>query len=341
MNTHTYFRPPFTSIEEVEEYVGGFDEASTLKKVADCPRKYEVLVRRGLEPSGQLAMPKVTGIAVHAGLEYYYSLPSELRREKLYKAKATEIVLEELERFEIDYSKADKRHRHKTPDFLQMVMEHYFHHWTTQAIEPYSPILTTLDDLDLTDVLAARFTVNDYDQIVLGESALVMEFDIDGETLYLAGKPDLPVVNETGTLYAMDHKTTSSSVGDWHAKNFQTSNQLRGYMAMLWKLLGKQPKGAIINAIYVGQYPKDLEGSTRTFFDRYVFNFDEDHIDEALRNQLLWKKTAAFYESEGYWPQACEYGGCDMPDLCRIEPLEREDVIFNEYQESDRHFWTL
>lgn len=338
---YIHFADPYTSIEEVEEAIGGFWDATTLQKIADCPRKFETRVVENLEFDGPPSAPMVAGIAVHAGLEYYYSLPDAVRTTQWAEDKSIEVMQAEWESFGLNRTQMDPKYVHLTEAHLTRVMKKYFRTWNVEQIDIYEPVEVSLDDIDLSDVIAGHFLLNDNGQIILGESKLVMRFDVDGEDFYLSGKPDLPVRDQLNRVYAMDHKTTGGNLGDWHKANFEVSNQLRGYMAMLRSLLGVTPSGAIINAMYVGAYPKNMEKSTRTFFDRYVFDFSEGHIDEALRNQLAWKRAIEHFEETGYWPQGCGYGGCDMPALCKIDPVEREHEKKLYYRQSTRHFWDL
>jgi len=341
LKEHTHLRPPFKTIEEVHEAIGGFWDATTLQKVADCPRKFFYRVKRNLEPQGPPSLPLVVGIAIHTCLEYYYSLPAHTRQTLEAQIASINLALATYSSFDPDIPNAPTKHQHLTPEHVEEVMKHYFHYWNHQAIDIYEPIQVSLDDLDLNSLVAGRFLINNEGNVLLGESSLVMEFDVDGEPFYLAGKPDLPVRDQLGRIYAMDHKSTSGNLGDWHKKNFETSNQLRGYMGMLRNLLGITPSDAVINALYVGKYPTSITSSTRTFFDRYTFDFTEEHIDEAIRNQKAWKDSIDYFEESGYWPQGCGYGGCDMPNLCCAGPADREHKIIEEYKQSSRSFWDL
>ncbi len=138
----------------------------------------------------------------------------------------------------------------------------------------------------------------------------------------------------------MDHKTTSSYLSEYWAKTHEVSNKDRGYLAMLESLLSRPFNGSIINGIYVGKSATNPNSkATRT--ERYQFDFTPDHITEALRNQLMWNKTIEFYEEQGYFPQGCGYGGCSCPSICKRDPLDREVVKAEEWEQSDRHFWDL
>lgn len=339
MKTLEYFAPPFTSIDEVIAVHGVPQDATTLEKIATCPRKHEERVQRNLTKGGIPAKMQA-GISLHEGLEFYYS---HADRTPEVEERAIALVEVSWDSAGLDRGKMDKKEVHLTGQHLAQILRNYFQHWNRTVIEIYQPIAgLTLDKLNLSQVLAARFRLNEHDEIMLGESNLVMTFPVQGETLVLAGKPDLPVENKnTGHVYSMDHKTTGSYLSDYWAKTYEVSNKDRGYMAMMEALLGREVKGTIINGIYTGASALS-EKSNATRFDRYSYDFSPDQVQEALKNQWAWKKTIEFYrDTLGYFPQGCGYGGCACPDLCKRDPAEREEVRRTDYEQSTRTFWSL
>lgn len=340
MKTEVYINPAYPSYEDMVEDRGPIYDSTALQKLADCPRYFQVREILGLEPAGPPSAKMVAGIAVHEGLEYFYSLPQEARTQAAQQ-HAVEIMQTTFDSFGIDRAVMDQSATHLTVGHLTQVMENYFHYWTHEALDIYEPIQLTLDDLDLSSVLAAKFKLNDEGYLILGESNIVMEFQPERGPFYaFAGKPDLPVRDQLGQIYVMDHKTTSSYLSDWWAKQFEVSNKMRIYMAMVRSLLGETPMGAIINGIYVGKYATNPD-SKATKFTRFPFDFSPGHIDEAIENWHTWIRLASFLEGHDYYPQGCGYGGCSMPGVCRREPVTRAEVLATDYQPSTREFWDL
>ena len=345
MNVEEYFAPGYHSIDDVEEQHGEFWDATTLQKVADCPRKHEVRVEMNLDKAGPPSAPMVAGIAFHAGLEHYYSVekdPEDPYANGLAEVAAIQRMYDEWERFNLDRAMMDMKHTHLSPEHLEQILSNYFLYWGIEEFDIYTPITSysVHEELDLSDVLAARFAYTEKGKLILGESSLVMKFDVGGESLVYSGKPDLPCTKQNGSVWIMDHKTSSSFLSDYWSENFALSNQLRGYMAMMRSLLGKTPSGAVINGVYVGKYATN-PNSKAVKFKRYQYNFVPAHIDESLRNQLAWKKTIEHYRKEGYWPQGCAYGGCDMPQGCKGDPDTRAEHFATHYEQSTRKFWEL
>lgn len=337
MNIVEYFEPGLTSIEEVIDKYGRPQDATTLQKVADCPRKHFTRVEQNLRRTGY-SVKMIAGIVLHDALEYYYAHPAPGPE---IEETAVQILLDGYDSWGIDRGQMDPKETHISKDHLENVLRNYFHYWNHEAIEIYSPVsVLRMDDLDLSDVIAAKFLTTESGLIILGESNLIMRFDVDGEDFIYSGKPDLPVRKQAGTLCIMDHKTTSSYLSDWWAKSYEVSNKMRGYMAMVWKLLGERPSVAVINGIYVGKYATN-PNSKATKFQRFEYNFTEKHLHEAIKNQYMWAKTIDFYREQGYFPQGCAFGGCSQPDICKTDPDERPLIIHDNYEEDDREFWDL
>lgn len=344
MKEHIHFAPGLTSIEDVEAKYGPIWDATTLSKIATCPRYHEVRVEMNLEPKERTGPHLVAGIALHLALEYYYSQP---RRDESAERMARELCRDEWDHWNLDPTSFDKKTAHYGPDFFDIVLDNYFSYWGRQAIEVFSPITSLrLEDLDLSKVPAARIRLTHDDYVVLGESNFIVLFDEhdlqwDDAELLLAGKPDLPAIKQDGRLYVMDHKTTGSWLSDWWAKTHEMANKDRGYMAMMGVILGRRPHGTVINGITLNEGAHTNPKSKATKFARFQFDFTEDHVIEALRNQFMLKKTAEFYRTAGYYPQTCGFGGCKMPDVCRRDPPTRDVVLSRDYQPSTRTFWDL
>lgn len=344
MIEHTHFAPGFSSIEEVEAHYGSIWDATTLSKIATCPRYHEVRVELNLEPADRSAPPLVAGIALHLALEFYYSQP---RRDEAAERMARELCRDEWEAWALDPTQFDKKQAHYNADFFDIVLTNYFNYWNSEAIEVFQPITgLRLEDLDLSKCVAARIRLTRDEYVVLGESNFVMLFDADDlqwpdKQLLLAGKPDLPCIKQDGRGYVMDHKTTGSWLSDWWAKTHEMSNKDRGYMAMMQALLGRPFHGTVINGLTLNEGAHTNPNSKATRFARYQFDFSHDHVVEALRNQLCMKMTADFYRELGYFPQTCGFGGCKMPNVCRRDPPTRATVLASDYQPSTRTFWGL
>lgn len=331
LTTSWYFGEGYESREDLEEDLEIWD-GSRLESMAYCPRQFYydniLQIRPPVWPRHMKA-----GSALHHGLDCYYS------SDAISEDDAVRLAGEYWEA-EVDESIPDTKGKDfLTRGHIETVLKFYFDQWNRNRIETYTPITGyTEDDLNLDDVIAAYWQITPEGHIVFGESSLIMRFyGPDGEPFAYAGKPDLPVRNQSGELYIMDHKASTWYLSDyWAKKKFGDGNKMRGYMAMMQKLLDKPFDGAIINGIYCGDRAASSDfGGTRS--SRYPRRYTEASIQEAIHNQYEWIQTIEHYRQRSYWPQGCD--ACRHPKLCNSDPETRDLVINTEYESGREKFF--
>jgi hypothetical protein len=301
-----------------------FYDASSLRHMADCPRKFYYAIIRGINHPSRFLF---AGRGIHAGVDVW----------SLTKDRERALTVLEEEWGDTDMFPCPEWEQHLTLGNLEVVLKNYFDYDEMGAGGQYQPLTFKLDDLDLSSVIGAKLRLLDDDTVVLGESSILMTLEVDGNKFPYAGKPDMIVSNPSGNFYIMDHKTTSSYISDWNLNQHRVSNQLRCYAAMLGQLTGQVVHGGIINAIYVGKRAADPNfGGTP--FSRRRFVWDSDHLKEALRNQYRWIKQVQEYAEEDYYPQTgntmCR--SCSFGKLCDTEPSLRDGVLYTDYEEGTR-----
>jgi hypothetical protein len=324
-----------------------FWDATTAGWYAGCPRLAQYSHRMGLTERDE-ALPLVTGIAIHAG------------KDVLYVSGDEDLALQAaVDAFGADRPPPPPGHRyaHLTVGFITAVFKNYLV-WR-QKHELFTPLVVHLDDLDLTNVVAAMWRVLPDERVILGESKLVMRFEVDGQELIYAGKPDLPVTLSKRVL-VVDHKTSCGGyLSDWYFEKHVISNQLRCYCAMIATLLGRKVAGAYISGVYAGE--RALQERTKSGGKSSVTKFapfgpllfSHDQCQEALWNQYAWRELAFvhqelaaqhpnMYKRYGY-PQntgkSCQ--GCHYLDLCKTTPKARMGVIRQRYTQRQRQFLDL
>lgn len=323
-----------------------FWDASTAGQYSWCPRNAQYSRRMGLVQRDE-ALTLLTGNAIHAGADVLHASGDE--------DLAVEVVVKTFGDREPPAPSHPYAHLHT--GFVEAVFKNYLE-WRKKH-ETFVPLVVQYDDLDLTDVVAAILRVFPSGRVILGESKLVMRFDVDGQELLYSGKPDLPI--QMGQrLYIQDWKVSCGGyLSDWYFEKHVVSNQLRGYLAMLTTLLGRRFEGAYIGGIYVGEHALEThtkagKPSTITKFAPYgPLLFKSDHLEEALWNQYAWRQMAFAYQDLakqhpymykrfGY-PQntgkSCQ--GCSFLPLCKAQPKARRAVIAQKYVQRQRKFLDL
>lgn len=316
-----------------------FWDATTAQWVGDCPRRAEYAIRYNIIPKEE-AVFLAAGRAIHAALAVFYASGDK------------DLAMHELR---VTFGKdADwhlpptHRYKHLHLGHLEVVLQNYLDYAVRR--DTFTPLKIKLSDLNMQNVLAAHWLVTPDDYVVLGECKLVMEFQVrtKGDELIpfvYAGKPDLPI-KMSGSIYLLDHKSTNNYLSDYWADQYRYSNQLRGYCAMLSELVPTmQISGAMINGIYIGAKASLSGKETKSIkFARYgPYIFQPLHLEEAIRNQYIWRKVLDWYESQGYYPQHASKlcSGCPYSPLCEASPRTRLVEIRQSYQQNTYSFLGL
>ena len=344
--TEELYLGDYASREELEADCDFWD-ATTAGWYAWCPRLAQYSHRLGLRER-QEALTLLTGNAIHAGMNVLYSSGDED-----LAVQAVSDIFGDREPLAPGGSYA-----HLHSGFVENVFKNYLP-WRKKH-DVFEPVVVHMDDLDLTDVVAAVWRILPDERVILGECKIVMRFIVDGEEFIYAMKPDLPILLG-GQLYLMDHKVSCGGyLSDWYFEKHLVSNQLRGYCRGMEKLLNKRFAGAYINGIYAGDKAlatktKAGKPTTITKFTRFgPMDFSSAHLDEALWNQYAWRIMAfaleelaeqhpKMYKQFGY-PQntgkSCQ--GCHMLETCQMNPRTRMATMRAKFtQKKQRKFLDL
>lgn len=299
-------------------------DATRTQWIGDCPRKAEYSIVRGLELSGE-SYPKTAGVALHSAMAVWYTTRDE---------EATLAAVGE-SWGDTPNPPAGHRYAHITQGHLEVIVKRYLKWCKTHDM--FTPIVADYGDLDLTSVRGAIWRLTEDGKVILGESKIVMEFEVEGEKFLYSGIPDLPV-EMGGAYYIFDHKSTNAYLSEFWMEQHRFSNQLRGYCKMIETLTGLRISGALINGIYMGDKAASEEFKGNRFARFGPFMYSPAHYDEAILNQYFWRKQLDVYAKQGYYPQHASRlcSGCSFAKLCEASPTTREALIETAYE--DRNF---
>ena len=135
------------------------------------------------------------------------------------------------------------------------------------------------------------------------------------------------VVEFSGALFDMDHKTTTTTPGSYYFDQYAPHNQMSLYSIAAQVVLDSPIKGVIIN---VAQLMVDTSRFVRGFTYR-----TQDQLDEWLADLRVILREAEAHATEGYWPMrdtSCSmFGGCRFRDVCSKSPQVREKFLRSDF----------
>jgi hypothetical protein len=129
--------------------------------------------------------------------------------------------------------------------------------------------------------------------------------------------------------FGRDHKTTTSTPGEYYWKQFEPNNQMTLYTIATKVVLEKPAKGMIIDSAQI------LLTDPYVRFTRGITYRTEDQLEEWLFDLYHFLEQAKRYATMGYWPHndtACNmYGGCRFRDVCASAPQIRQAVLDSDF----------
>lgn len=326
LQTKEYLDPslPYSTLDELQANEEIWD-ASTLAHIAKCPRDFYYRVERGLASAGPLSRYLIAGSAIHEALDTW-----AITQDRELSLQAFR------ERWgDTDRAPVPDNEKHLQSGHLQIVLKNYFD-WSLTGTS-HTPVHLTLADLDLSNVLAARWRLLE-DRLILSESSILYRIELPGlEPFNYAVKPDSLVQTSTGELMCRDYKTSSSYLSEWKISAHICSNQIRGYVWVLSDMLDKEIDGGLICHMYVGDRASDISFNG-TRFREDPFLWQGEHAEEAIRNQRNWIDLVEYHRNKAQWPQVAnlQCRSCNFKQLCAMDPGIREGKIYDEWNEDTR-----
>lgn len=275
-----------------------------------CPRLYQYVMIEGWEPKGEI-------IHLRFGIEYHNAL-------------------HDYEKCKAEGQDHDEAIHHT----IQALLERTWH-W--EKVEPrtdteklktrYHLVRTVIWYLD-------KFKDDPAETIILanGKPAceLSFRFELDwgptsDQPYILSGHLDR-VVEFQGSIFGMDRKTASKTLGSYYFDQYEPDNQMTLYTFATQVIYDAPVKGMIIDAAQVAV------GFSR--FVRGITYRTSDQLDEWIKD-LEWLFAAAeAYATSNYWPMndtACDkYGGCRFRKICSKDPRVRQTFLNSDFKKGER-----
>jgi hypothetical protein len=166
------------------------------------------------------------------------------------------------------------------------------------------------------------------------------ELKISHQPYLLCGHLD-KVVNFSGDLFVMDHKTTTGTLGSYYFDQYNPHNQMSAY-TLASQLIMKSPiKGVIIDGIQVVNVA-DPNRKKEPFFRRGITYRTQDQLEEWLADTRRWLALAEGYATEGHWPMndtSCSmYGGCRYREVCSKSPQVRKTWLKSNFTQGNERW---
>jgi hypothetical protein len=274
---------------------------TSLSKFKECPQKYFLSIVQGYRRNSK-APPLVFGKIYHDLLELYDRL--------IFTGISREDVVRILVRRALNYSNElaelddDKRN---IPSLLRAIV------WYDMAYsnDPFKTVML----IDGRPAVELSFQLNFPMQLYNWESG-------EHEDVIYCGHIDR-IASYEGRLYAVEHKHTTSALGDYYYDRYTFSSQISGYAAAIRVVWGLDAVGAMIDSTSIGV--------TFARFGRRIATRVEEHLEEWLEDTKYWITQVYEAKKNQHFPRNTEscnrYSGCEFRDVCYARPGARDAVL--------------
>jgi hypothetical protein len=281
-------------------------DSTSIGMLKTCPRLYYYTMIEGWAPKGN-SIHLTFGIEYHHALEFY----ARLRATSTPHELAIRDTVREIHHRTADWvsDTSTKAGKYKNRETLVSLVVDYLDHFIDDPCETY----IKSDGVPAVE-LSFRFELD------FGPT--------DSTTPYiLSGHLDR-VVRFNDYLFVMDHKTTTTTLGDYYFNQYAPDNQMTLYTIAGGIVLHAPIRGVIIRAAQI------LLEKPHRFVSGFTYR-TPDEIEEWLFDLRLWLNQAEIYAIENYWPmndKSCGmYGGCKFREICSKSPHVRERFLAADY----------
>lgn len=314
-------------------------DSTCLGAFKKCPRYYQLSILEGWRP-------KASRIDLEFGSYYTEALESYalLRAQDLSHEDALLQVTQEVlyATWVVDKNTIDEVEEEAT----SFRWQHGLHNSNHNNKNFYNLLRTVIWYLDIFEHDPAE-TVITKDGTPLVERSFRMELDWEpldpqGEWRSDASKPKPGpyllcghldrVVSFTGGVYAMDHKTTKSTISDYYFDQYSPNNQMSLYTIAAKVIFDTPIKGVIIDAAQVAV------GFSR--FARGLTYRTEAQSEEWLGDLRYWLTQAESCAIADYWPMNdtacfnCDFNKGDGK-ICSKDPVVRASFLRSHFTQED------
>ncbi len=154
----------------------------------------------------------------------------------------------------------------------------------------------------------------------------------ESQPYLLCGHMD-DVVMFQDDYFIRDHKTTTSTPGNYYWQQFEPNNQMTLYTLASRVILNRAAKGVIIDSAQI------LLTEPFVRFTRGMTYRTEEQLDEWLHDLDYWLDQAEIYAERSHWPQndtACNmYGGCRFRHVCAASPQVRDMILQSDFDKGE------
>lgn len=302
-------------------------DSTSLGLIKTCPRLYQLTMIEGWAPKGESIHLRFGGEFHQALWDYDQSVAAGLPHDEAVHDSVKELLFRTADFKDEPDTRAGK---YKNRESLVRTTVNYLDHrkddtLTTVKLSNGKPAVE----------LSFRF------ELPFGPDMLIP--NEDGEMVpanhnyLLCGHLDRVCSDPNGTIFIEDHKTTTTTPGDYYFAQYEPNNQMSLYTFAGGVVFDLPIKGVVINAVQLL-----IEHPYNRFIRGFTFR-NRDQQEEWVADLSRWLQMAQWFAENDTWPQndtACDkFGGCRFRNVCSKSPAVRDIYLKSDFiklEEKDR-----
>lgn len=302
-------------------------DSTSIGYIKTCPRLYQYIMIEGWGSRSESIHLRF-GIEYHAALQAY----DIARATGKSHPEAMRITIRKVLADTIDWhpDTSTRTGRYKNRDTLLSLIIDYLDHFIDDPTQTY-----IMENGKPAVELSFRFELDwAPTKRTHHPDGISREVSLD-QPYILCGHLDR-VVTFNDHLFVMDHKTTTTTPGEYYFNQYEPHNQMTLYTLAGSVVLNSPIRGVIVSAAQL------LMDKPNRFVRGFTYR-SPDQLDEWLEDLSVHLSNAETYASNNYWPMndtACDkYGGCKFREVCSKDPGVRHRFLesdFDKLEENER-----
>lgn len=293
-------------------------DSTSLGYLKVCPRLYQYQMIDGYAAKDESIHLRF-GIEYHKALQDYDDAKADGGDHAYSTHYAVRLLLERTHEWKVDTT--EKPGSFKNRNSLVMAIVWYLEQYRVDAAQTF-----ILDGGKPATELSFRFEL-DWGPQEAGQHKVWPKGEELGtfqpnQPYLLCGHLDR-VVTYQDEIFVMDRKTTTSTLSNYYAAQFEPNNQMTLYTLASKVILDSPIKGVIIDAVQM------LTDSVN--FQRFITYRTPNTLNEWVGDLRYYFAMAEQFAVANYWPMndtACDkFGGCRFKKICSKDPSVRPQFL--------------
>jgi len=303
-------------------------DSTSIGLLKTCPRLYQYTILDGYQPKGESVHLRF-GSEFHSALwNYDRMIAEDIPHDEAVREAVHALMITTADWRPVpDPDQPRDPRKHKNRESLIRTVIYYLDHRRNDPLKTYK-MANGEAAVEVSFRFELSFGPDHHNPREYGASPADVALGLVQPYL-LCGHLDRICEDANGDLFIEDHKTTTSTPGQYYFAGYEPNNQMSLYTTAGQVVLEAPVRGVAINAVQLL-----LEPPYARFIRGFTFR-NPEQLEEWQTDLSRWLQLAEWYAENDYWPQndtACDkFGGCGFRNVCSKAPSVRHIYLNSDF----------